>query len=74
VCCFQLKGIALFIVPTLWPYTIESHALGAQQLSVARSQLAATSLPNHGLAIFAGGSRTSHYVYLICFNFRCFLV
>jgi hypothetical protein len=33
-------------------------------LSVARSQLAATSLPNHGLAIFAGGSCTSRCVCL----------
>jgi hypothetical protein len=33
-------------------------------LSVARTALAATSLPNHGLAIFAGGTGvgTSYYI------------
>jgi hypothetical protein len=30
---FQLNIFSLFIVPTLWTYTIESQALGAQQLS-----------------------------------------
>jgi hypothetical protein len=38
--------------------------LGASSLSVARSNLAATSLPNHGIVIFAGG---------VCgtFSFEC---
>jgi hypothetical protein len=33
-------------------------------LKVARSLLAATSLPNQGLAIFAGGRTTSAYITL----------
>ncbi len=32
-------------------------------LSVARDGLAATSLPNQGLAIFAGGWTGTYYVY-----------
>ncbi len=32
-----------------------SYSLGTSNLSVARGDLAATSLPNHGIAIFAGG-------------------
>jgi hypothetical protein len=39
-------------------------------LSVARGYLAATSLPDFGIAIFAGGgngnSSTSLYMYLVC--------
>jgi hypothetical protein len=33
VFCFQLKRISLYIARTLWTYTMESRALGAQQLS-----------------------------------------
>ena len=32
-----------------------SYSLKTSNLSVARGYLAATSLPNHGIAIFAGG-------------------
>jgi hypothetical protein len=35
-------------------------------LSVARNELAATSLPNQGLAIFAGGASTLNDVNLSC--------
>ncbi len=39
-------------------------------LSVARSGLAATSLPNQGLAIFAGGYASgTHVLCLILFDF-----
>jgi hypothetical protein len=47
-----------------------SHSLGTWStaaLSVARGYLAATSLPNVGVAIFAGGSSTCSYVYFRIF-------
>ena len=38
-------------------------------LSVARVGLAATSLPNQGLAIFAGGHTRTHVLFLFFFEF-----
>ncbi len=52
-------------------FNVTSGAWSTANLSVARRSLAATSLPNLGLAIFAGGSCTSRYFqvflrYLVC--------
>ncbi len=42
-------------------------------LSVSRSNLAATSLPNQGLAMFAGGSGIGMYIRNLClFKIRDF--
>jgi hypothetical protein len=46
-------------------FNVTSGAWSAAALSVARRSLAATSLPNLGLAIFAGGSGTFRYFYLL---------
>jgi hypothetical protein len=40
-------------------------------LSVSRHHVAATSLPNQGLAIFAGGAGTNFYMILSCFTVTC---
>jgi hypothetical protein len=42
-------------------------------LSVARAYLAATSLPNLGVAIFAGGHSTCYWFCLCCCMRRCFV-
>ncbi len=50
-------------------FNVTSGAWSTAALSVARSYLAATSLPNLGVAIFAGGGSTCCLV-----NFRTFRV
>ena len=46
-------------------FNATSGAWSTAALSVARCCLAATSLPNLGLVIFAGGSGTSRYFYVL---------
>jgi hypothetical protein len=48
-------------------FNLTSGAWSTAALSVARWYLAATSLPNLGLAIFAGGNRTCCDVYFRIF-------
>ena len=48
-------------------FNVTSGAWSTANLSVARRDLAATSLPNHGVAIFAGGAGTCCHV-----DFRIF--
>jgi hypothetical protein len=48
-------------------FNVTSGAWSTAALSVARRDLAATSLPNLGVAIFAGGSSTCYHV-----DFRVF--
>jgi hypothetical protein len=42
-------------------FNVTSGAWSTAALSQARNGLAATSLPNHGVAVFAGGSCTSFH-------------
>jgi hypothetical protein len=44
-------------------FNVTSGAWSTAALSVARGWLAATSLPNFGVAIFAGGGRICSHVY-----------
>ena len=46
-------------------FNVTAGAWSTAALSVARRSLAATSLPNLGLVIFAGGSGTSRYFYVL---------
>ena len=46
-------------------FNVTSGAWSTAALSVARRSLAATSLPNLGLAIFAGGMGTFRYFYVL---------
>jgi hypothetical protein len=48
-------------------FNVTSGAWSTAALSVARRDLAATSLPNHGVAIFAGGDCTCCHVYFRIF-------
>jgi hypothetical protein len=48
-------------------FNLMSGAWSTAALSVARVSLAATSLPNLGVAIFAGGSGTCCHVYFRIF-------
>jgi hypothetical protein len=48
-------------------FNVTSGAWSTANLSVARSALAATSLPNVGVAIFAGGQGTCFDVYFRIF-------
>jgi hypothetical protein len=48
-------------------FNVTSGTWSTAALSVARTGLAATSLPNHGVAIFAGGASTCRHV-----DFRIF--
>jgi hypothetical protein len=48
-------------------FNVTSGAWSTAALSVARTCLAATSLPNHGVAIFAGGAGTCRHVYFRIF-------
>jgi hypothetical protein len=50
-------------------FNVTSGAWSTAALSVARYALAATSLPNHGVAIFAGGNSTFSHVYFVTFRF-----
>jgi hypothetical protein len=50
-------------------FNVVSGAWSTAALSVARYALAATSLPNHGVAIFAGGFCTCSHVYVRIFAF-----
>ena len=51
-------------------FNVTSGAWSTAALSVARTDLAATSLPNHGVAIFAGGMGTCWHV---DFSYLCVL-
>jgi hypothetical protein len=53
-------------------FNLTSGAWSTAALSVARLYLAATSLPNLGVAIFAGGNGTCCHVYFR--NFACCVV
>jgi hypothetical protein len=53
-------------------FNVTSGAWSTAALSAGRYWLAATSLPNHGVAIFAGGGSTLCHVYF-CF-FACCVV
>ena len=53
-------------------FNVTSGAWSTAALSVARGILAATSLPNVGVAIFAGGYGTCSHVYFRIF--ACFVV
>jgi hypothetical protein len=46
-------------------FNVTAGAWSTAALSVARRSLAATSLPNLGLVIFAGGSGTFRYFYVL---------
>ena len=46
-------------------FNVTAGAWSTAALSVARRSLAATSLPNLGLAIFAGGMGTFRYFYVL---------
>ena len=46
-------------------FNVASGAWSTAALSVARRSLAATSLPNLGLVIFAGGSGTNRYFHVL---------
>ena len=48
-------------------FNVISGAWSTAALSLARYNLAATSLPNLGIAIFAGGGRTCCHVYFRMF-------
>jgi hypothetical protein len=48
-------------------FNVTSGAWSTAALSVARTDLAATSLPNLGVAIFAGGGGTCRRVYFRIF-------
>jgi hypothetical protein len=48
-------------------FNVTSGAWSTAALSVARQGLAATSLPNLGVAIFAGGSRTCCHAVLVIY-------
>ena len=48
-------------------FNVTSGAWGTANLSEARDGLAATSLPNLGVAIFAGGSSACCHVYFRIF-------
>ncbi len=48
-------------------FNVTSGAWSTAALSVARGYLAATSLPNVGVAIFAGGASTCCHVYFRIF-------
>ena len=45
-------------------FDVTSGAWSTAALSVARSQIVATSLPEAGVAIFAGGRSTSCYAFI----------
>jgi hypothetical protein len=47
-------------------FNVISGKWSTAALSIGRDFLAATSLPNHGVAFFAGGYSASNY-----FDFRC---
>jgi hypothetical protein len=49
-------------------FNVATGFLYTSVLSRFRHLLAATSLPNAGVAIFAGGASTSYYVYSRCCN------
>jgi hypothetical protein len=55
-------------------FNVTSGAWSTAALSVARQQLAATSLPSLGVAIFAGGSSTCYHVDFCIFAFCVVLV
>jgi hypothetical protein len=50
-------------------FNATSGAWSTAALSVARYDLAAASLPNHGVAIFAGGSSTCYHGCHVDFHF-----
>ena len=50
-------------------FNVTSGAWSTAALSVARLYLAATSLPNLGVAIFAGGGRTCSHVDFLIFAY-----
>jgi hypothetical protein len=56
-------------------FNVSSGYWSTAALSVARSSLAATSLPNHAVAIFAGGKSTCYCCYVIFVSLRvaCFV-
>ncbi len=47
-------------------FNVTSGAWSTAALSVARYALAATSLPNHGVAIFAGGNCAFAMIIFVC--------
>jgi hypothetical protein len=49
-------------------FNVTSGAWSTSALSAARGFLAATSLPNLGVAIFAGGNSTCSHVYFVTFR------
>jgi hypothetical protein len=55
-------------------FNVTSGAWSTAVLSVARAGLAATSLPNLGVAIFAGGDSTCYHVDFCIFAFCVVLV
>jgi hypothetical protein len=50
-------------------FNVASGTWSTAALSVARYYLAATSLPNAGVAVFAGGNSTCSHVYFLIFAF-----
>ena len=50
-------------------FNVTSGAWSTAALSAARYALAATSLPNHGVAVFAGGNSTCSHFYFRIFAF-----
>ncbi len=65
IACASLMPCAAVSVAfnTVDIFNVASGAWSTAALSVARYWLAATSLPNHGVAIFAGGYSTFCDVY-----------
>jgi hypothetical protein len=59
------------VLNTVDIFNANSGSWSTAALSVARYALAATSLPNQGLAIFAGGSLTGMHV---CRDLCCCIV
>jgi hypothetical protein len=64
-CAGDFDGSLTFNVVDI--FNVVSGLWSTAVLSVARAYLAATSLPNHGVAIFAGGQCTCCHVYFRTF-------
>jgi hypothetical protein len=62
-----------FHVVDIFNVTSGTWSTAAQSLSVARYYLAATSLPNLGVAIFAGGYSTFFMLVFVALREGCFL-